>query len=164
MSESNHDVNEATMRSPHTPDDASDPGGGRRLVVMAVGSLVAMLVLWIAVPITAAAESPEDSPPISVTVSEEPGVCSTQESFCERLLDWTGNEAFAETTAWLVGTPLRIIAIIGMALLLNRLARRRHSPHRRSNCHDGRARSVHLGPDGRTLDATSGRGERLAPQ
>jgi small conductance mechanosensitive channel len=59
-----------------------------------------------------------------VTVSEEPGVCTNQGSLCERLLDWTGNETFSETTAWLVGTPLKILAIIGFAFLANRLARR----------------------------------------
>jgi small conductance mechanosensitive channel len=51
-------------------------------------------------------------------------VCTNQGSFCERLLDWTGNETLAETVAWLVGTPLKIVFIISMALLANRLARR----------------------------------------
>ena len=91
----------------------------------AVGALAPILVLWLAVtPAAASAQSVDDPPPTSVTVSEEPGVCSNQGSFCERLLDWTGNETFAETTAWIVGTPLKIVAIIGLAFLINRLARR----------------------------------------
>ena len=124
MSESNHDVDQAAIRSPHISALAREPGEGRRLVMKAAGSLIAMLVLWMAAPTTAVAQSSDDPPPISVTVSEEPGVCTDQGSFCERLLDWTGNETFAETTAWLVGTPLKILAIIGLAFLINRLARR----------------------------------------
>ena len=65
-----------------------------------------------------------DAPPTEIRVSEEPGVCTNQGSFCERLLDWTGNEAFAETVAWVVGTPLRVLLIIALAVVGNRLARR----------------------------------------
>ena len=125
MSEPNHGTDRAAMPPPHFSALAKEPGGGRRVVIKAASSLVAMLVLWLAVaPATAGAQSSDDPPPTSVTVTEEPGTCSNQESFCERLLEWTGNETFAETTAWLVGTPLKIVAIIALAFLVNRLARR----------------------------------------
>lgn len=123
MSESNSTTHQAMVRSQRISTAASDPAGPR-LASKAAGALVAMMVLWLALPPTAAAQGSEEPPPASVTVSEEPGVCSNQGPFCDRLLDWTGNEEFAETTAWLVGTPLRIIAIIGLAFLANRFARR----------------------------------------
>jgi len=124
MWESNHDTDHAAIRPPHSSDPAREPDG-RNLVMKAAGSLAAILVLLLAaMPVAAVAQSSDDPPPTSVTVTQEPGVCSNQGAFCERLLDWTGSETFAETTAWIVGTPLKIITIIGLAFLINRLARR----------------------------------------
>lgn len=50
--------------------------------------------------------------------------CQDLGPFCDRLLDWTGNADLAETLAWALGTPLKAIAIILVALLLNRAARK----------------------------------------
>lgn len=60
---------------------------------------------------------------VDVTVVDEPGVCTHQGSLCERLFDWTENEALSETTAWIVGTPLKVVFILGAAIVLNRLTR-----------------------------------------
>lgn len=125
MLEPDSDIDDAV---PH-PRDVAVPvravRGGRDLVVRMTGCLILALVLWFAAaPARALAQDSDDAPATSVTISEEPGVCSSQGSFCERLLEWTGNETFAETTAWLLGTPLRILIIMGVAILANRLARR----------------------------------------
>jgi small-conductance mechanosensitive channel len=125
MLEPNRELDNAVA---HTRDLSSlqqDSWGGRRLVARTAGCLILVLALWLAAaPANALAQDSGDPPTTSVSVSEEPGVCTTQTSLCERLLDWTGNETFSETTAWLLGTPLRIIAILGIAVLANRLARR----------------------------------------
>ena len=124
MRASNHDMDHEAKRPPHG-EDLRNEVTRRHRVMRTAGALAVMVVLWLAaMPTTAAAQSSDDPPPTSVTVSHEPGVCSQQGAFCERLLDWSGSEAFAETTAWLVGTPIRILVIIGLAFLLNRLARR----------------------------------------
>jgi small-conductance mechanosensitive channel len=66
----------------------------------------------------------EDDSTLDVTLTPEPGVCTELGSFCERLYAWTGNEQFAETTAWVLGTPLQIGAIFLVAALINRIARK----------------------------------------
>ena len=86
---------------------------------------IAVFGLLVGLPAAAAAqEQPEEVAPTSVTVTYEPGVCVNQGSLCERVFDWTGNEALAETAAWLLGTPLTVLALIGAGLLVNRLVRR----------------------------------------
>ena len=61
---------------------------------------------------------------LDVTVTQDPGVCTELGSFCERLYAWTDNEQFAETIAWVLGTPLKIGAIFLLAVLINRVTRR----------------------------------------
>jgi small-conductance mechanosensitive channel len=92
-----------------------------------IRALVLGLMIWLTMSVglpMAGAQQAEDSEPTQITVSEEPGVCSSQGSFCERLLEWTGNELFAETVAWILGTPVKIAALMLGAVWLNRLARR----------------------------------------
>jgi small-conductance mechanosensitive channel len=107
----------------------------QRLLKQATGGLMLLGLVWIVVGTVAfpgaalAQESDDpattsDTATTSVSVSQEPGICSSQGSFCERLYAWTSNETFAETTAWLVGTPLKIAAVLALAFLANRLARR----------------------------------------
>jgi small-conductance mechanosensitive channel len=87
--------------------------------------VVIVLVSWLAiVPALAQSTTPVEQEPTTVTVVEEPGACADLGVFCSRLLDWTGNEAVAETIAWLVGTPLKVSAVLAIAVLLNRYARR----------------------------------------
>ncbi len=57
-------------------------------------------------------------------VVETTEACADLGPFCNLLADWTGNEAFAETFSWLLGTPVKIIIVTILALVLNRLARR----------------------------------------
>ena len=57
-------------------------------------------------------------------VVETTEACADLGPLCNLLADWTGNEAFAETISWLLGTPVKIIIITVLALILNRLARR----------------------------------------
>jgi small-conductance mechanosensitive channel len=66
----------------------------------------------------------EDEGTLDVALTQEPGVCTELGSFCERLYAWTGNEQFAETAAWVLGTPLKIGAIFLIAALINRVARK----------------------------------------
>jgi len=114
--------------APHLVD-VSVPGraerGCRRLVVRTIGLLILTLALWSAVAPTRALAQESDNPPTtSISISEEPGVCPSEGPLCERLWEWTGNESFAETTAWLLGTPLKILVVVGAAILTTRLARR----------------------------------------
>jgi small conductance mechanosensitive channel len=44
--------------------------------------------------------------------------------WCERVLDWTGSQALAQFTNWLVDVPLHILLIVAIALVVNRLIRR----------------------------------------
>ena len=52
--------------------------------------------------------------------------CGTEQpSFvCRRVLDWTGSEAWAEASDKLLVTPLRIVLILAVAFVANRLVRR----------------------------------------
>lgn len=60
--------------------------------------------------------------PIVETVTEG---CREGGGFlCERVLDWTGNEALADWTAFLLDKPLKILLIIVIAAVANRIARR----------------------------------------
>ena len=86
--------------------------------------VVIILVSWLAIVPALAQSAPVEQEPTTVTVVEEPGACADLGVFCSRLLDWTGNEAVAETIAWLVGTPLKVSAVLAIAVLLNRYARR----------------------------------------
>ncbi len=44
--------------------------------------------------------------------------------FCHNVLDWTGNRTLAELADFMIGRPLKIVAIIACALIANRVARR----------------------------------------
>jgi small-conductance mechanosensitive channel len=90
----------------------------------ALALTLTMSLTMIAFSPTALAQQDDEGAPSQVITSEEPGVCSSQGSFCERLLEWTGNEVLAETVAWILGTPVKIAAIMLVAVLVNRLARR----------------------------------------
>ena len=57
-------------------------------------------------------------------VVETTEACVDLGPFCNLLVDWTGNEALAETISWVLGTPTKIIIISAIALILNRLVRR----------------------------------------
>ncbi len=57
-------------------------------------------------------------------VVETTETCADLGPLCNLLADWTGNEAFAETISWVLGTPVKIIIVTILALVLNRLARR----------------------------------------
>jgi moderate conductance mechanosensitive channel len=51
--------------------------------------------------------------------------CGADPSFvCERVFDWTGSEAWAETTDRLLGAPLNILLIVVIAFVASRLVRR----------------------------------------
>jgi moderate conductance mechanosensitive channel len=49
---------------------------------------------------------------------DEPGY------WCERIYDWTGNQALARAANWFVDRPLRILLILLVAYVANRLVRR----------------------------------------
>lgn len=57
-------------------------------------------------------------------VTEVEVACGNQGPFCDAILEWTGNEAIAETTSWIIGTPIKIAIIVVAALALNKLLRR----------------------------------------
>ncbi len=61
--------------------------------------------------------------PIEVVV-ETTEVCAELGPVCNLLADWTGNEALAETVAWVLGTPVKIVVIIVLALVLNQILRK----------------------------------------
>ena len=90
---------------------------GLVLLAIAIGSVIG------AGPALGAQEA-QETELVEVRVTEETAVCSELGTFCQRLMEWTGNEQFSETVAWLVGTPLKVAAILLGAVLVNRLARR----------------------------------------
>jgi small conductance mechanosensitive channel len=51
-------------------------------------------------------------------------VCANQGALCEVLYELTDNEAVAETTAFIVTVPVKIVLIVIGALVLNRIVRR----------------------------------------
>ena len=56
--------------------------------------------------------------------SEIDVVCSNQGPICEVLYEWTDNELFAEVTSFIIGVPVKITVIAGLALVLNRILRK----------------------------------------
>ena len=46
-------------------------------------------------------------------VVETTEACADLGPFCNLLADWTGNEAFAETISWVLGTPVKIVIVPG---------------------------------------------------
>jgi small conductance mechanosensitive channel len=59
-----------------------------------------------------------DPTELLVACGENPGY------WCERVYGWTGNEALARFAGWVVDTPFRILLIVLIAVVLNRLVRR----------------------------------------
>ena len=57
-------------------------------------------------------------------VAEGDVPCEKQGPFCDLLLEWTDNEAFAEIASWILGSPIKIVIIVAIALILNRVTRR----------------------------------------
>jgi small-conductance mechanosensitive channel len=51
-------------------------------------------------------------------------VCGNSGALCESLYEWTGNELLAEATSFIVGVPVKIVTIIAVALIVNRILRR----------------------------------------
>lgn len=51
-------------------------------------------------------------------------VCANQGALCEVLYELTDNETVAETTAFIIAVPLKIVLIVVGALVLNRIVRR----------------------------------------
>ncbi len=113
-------------RSVPEPRRANRASGEKPLPRPLLGAVLAAIVTSIVVGAAPAVGAQEAETPetVEVTVTEEPGVCTELGSFCNRLMDWTGNEQFSETTAWLIGTPLKLAAIAVGAVFVNRLARR----------------------------------------
>ena len=122
------------MKPSQRPDRRTHRG---RRAGFAGGLILVIVSIVIGAASVAGAQETEPAEPVEVSVSEEPGVCTELGAFCERLMEWTGNEQFSETTAWLIGTPLKIPAILLAALFVNRPARRtrgsrsRRTPDRR---------------------------------
>ena len=50
-------------------------------------------------------------------------VCGNSGAFCEALYEWTDNELLAEATSYVLGVPLKILLILIVALILNKLTR-----------------------------------------
>ncbi len=78
-------------------------------------------------------ETAETSTQTAETATTDVDVaCGNQGAFCDALLEWTGNEAVAESVSYIIGTPLKIVIIIAGALILNKVLRRviQRSMHR----------------------------------
>lgn len=69
-------------------------------------------------------ETTETAEQTETVTTEVEVACGNQGPLCDAILEWTDNEAVAETTAWLLGTPIKIVLIIAAALILNHLMRR----------------------------------------
>jgi small conductance mechanosensitive channel len=50
--------------------------------------------------------------------------CANQGALCDLLVDWTGNERLGELLAYVISVPVKIVVIVALALVINRLARR----------------------------------------
>jgi small conductance mechanosensitive channel len=52
-------------------------------------------------------------------------VCGEDPGFyCRKVLDWTDNDTLADAADFLIGKPIKILLIIALAVLVNRIARR----------------------------------------
>ena len=74
-----------------------------------------------------AEESPDtatETETVQTTATEVDVACGNQGAFCDAILEWTGSEAIAETTSWIIGTPIKIVVIAVVALIINRVLRR----------------------------------------
>lgn len=69
-------------------------------------------------------QAADDTTSTESTIEVTQEVCAEQGALCELLFDWTGSGRVAETTTWLLSTPLRILVIVLGALLLNRVVRK----------------------------------------
>ncbi|MBK5224715.1 MAG: mechanosensitive ion channel family protein [Acidimicrobiia bacterium] len=63
-----------------------------------------------------------DLPPSPEVVAE--GCGEDPGAWCERILDWTGEPALAKAADWLFARPLKILLILAVAWIINRLVRR----------------------------------------
>ena len=68
----------------------------------------------------------DPSPAPSTVLVERPQRCFETEghTLCRKVFDWTDNAWVAETAEWVVAKPLRIVAIIVLAIVLRRLVHR----------------------------------------
>jgi small-conductance mechanosensitive channel len=60
----------------------------------------------------------------STTETDIDVVCGNQGALCEALYEWTDNEAVAEGTSFLLGTPIKFVIIVILALVVNRIAQK----------------------------------------
>src|SRR6478735_4577044 len=44
--------------------------------------------------------------------------CGQSEDICKQVYDWTGNQTTANLADWLIGNPLAIAFLVGLALVL----------------------------------------------
>ncbi|MGI9645697.1 MAG: mechanosensitive ion channel family protein [Ilumatobacteraceae bacterium] len=66
-------------------------------------------------------ESTESSETTETTVDI---ICGNGGHLCDAIYEWTGSEAAAETTSFLLGVPLKIVIVVVGALVVNRLAKK----------------------------------------
>ena len=77
------------------------------------------------VNLLAQAESATDAVDALLEVSRSTEVCGTEPSWvCERILDWTGSEGFAQASVWIVDKPLTVLIILLLAIIARRVLRR----------------------------------------
>ena len=50
-------------------------------------------------------------------------VCGNQGPVCEVIYEWTGNELLAEASSLIIGIPVKLVLIVLLALILNKLSR-----------------------------------------
>jgi small-conductance mechanosensitive channel len=75
-------------------------------------------------PPAAPPSDPPTDPELSESVTTSVDIaCGNQGAFCDAILEWTGSEAIAETVSWVIGVPIKLVLIITVAVILNRIAR-----------------------------------------
>ena len=77
------------------PNSSTEPLLPSSRTLIAVIGLIALALTLTMATIAGA----QEEPPAEITITQEASPCEDLGSFCDRLLEWTGSEAFAETTA-----------------------------------------------------------------
>jgi small-conductance mechanosensitive channel len=75
-------------------------------------------------PMSLALATPEPTPQPVLVQQNVPCWQQDNGSLCARVHDWTGSSWLAESSNWLIAKPLRILAIIVIAMLLKRAVHR----------------------------------------
>ena len=60
----------------------------------------------------------------TTTTTDIDVVCGNQGPLCEVLYEWTDNEAVSEGVSFLLGTPIKFVIIVILALVLNRITQK----------------------------------------